>query len=653
MADIKLLDKSVWGKIAAGEVVEKPASIVKELVENSIDAKAKNITIEIRDGGTTLISILDDGIGIKKDQLKLAFLPHATSKLKDIDDLYNLQTMGFRGEALASICAVSKVELTTKTSDEDIGNKIVMQGGEEISLTEIACNTGTNIKVTNLFYNTPARAKFLRKNKTEENDITSYVEKLMLSHKDISFKYIVDDKMIYNTTNCSLLDIIYTIYGKDVAENMIEVDYKKDDYHIYGYISKPTHSKSNRTYQSLFVNNRYCINQLISASISRAYENFMMKGKFPVYVLFLDLPTNCVDVNVHPNKLEVKFDNSQHIYGLFNDAVFLALSKQTHIVEALEDEKYSTFENYPAGNSTIFNKVEKDEGISFSDEEQNNNECENENDSNSYESEINYNDNISNYAKTILSNNQSSQEYTPKETYIFTDTKPDFQLSKGDLDESESLKNAFKEQKEQATYQKLFDSEKRIIGIAFKTYIIVEKDDCLYLIDQHAGHERFLFDKFMKQVENNDILVQNLLVPYILNVNSKEQEYLENNLDLLRSYGFDIEYFGSNSYKISSIPMLLQNVNLKEYFEDVLSDMNTRVKKPNEIVRRMIATMACKAAVKAGNTLSSEEVDILLNMLKENNNTLLCPHGRPIVIVFERNQLEKMFKRIVSWKSLL
>lgn len=650
MADIKLLDKSVWGKIAAGEVVEKPASIVKELVENSIDAKAKNITIEIKGGGTTLISILDDGIGIKKDQLKLAFLPHATSKLKDIDDLYNLQTMGFRGEALASICAVSKVELTTKTCDDDIGNKIVMQGGEEISLSEIACNTGTNIKVTNLFFNTPARAKFLRKNKTEENDITSYVEKLMLSHKDISFKYIVDDKMVYNTTNCSLLDIIYTIYGKDIAENMIEIDYKKDDYHIYGYISKPTHSKSNRTYQSLFVNNRYCINQLISASISRAYENFMMKGKFPVYILFLDLPTNCVDVNVHPNKLEVKFENSQHIYGLFNDAVFLALSKQTHIVEALEDEKYSSSGFTSFDETPIFNKVEKDEGISFSDEEQTkseDNQYDKEN-NDTYESEINYNDNISNYAKTTTSNNQSSQIYTPKETYIFTDSNIE---EKQKI--NESLQNEIKEQKEQVTYQKLFDSQKKVIGIAFKTYIIVEKDDNLYLIDQHAGHERFLFDKFMKQVENNDILVQNLLVPYILNVNNKEQEYLENNLGLLRSYGFDIEYFGSNSYKISSIPMLLQNVNLKEYFDDVLGDMNTKVKKPNEIVRRMIATMACKAAVKAGNTLSNDEVDILLNMLKENNNTLLCPHGRPIVIVFERSQLEKMFKRIVSWKSLL
>lgn len=634
MSDIKLLDKSVWGKIAAGEVVEKPASIVKELVENSIDAHANNITIEIKDGGTSLISILDDGIGIKNEQLKLAFMPHATSKLENINDLYTLQTMGFRGEALASISAVSRVSLITKTADEDVGHKIVIEGGEEISLTEIACNSGTNIQVTDLFFNTPARSKFLRKNKTEENDITTYVEKLMMSHPNINFKYIVDNKMIYNTTNCSLLDIIYTIYGKEVAENMIEVDYKKDNYRVHGYISKPTHSKSNRTYQSLFVNNRYCINQLISASVSRAYENFLMKGKFPVYVLFLDLPTNCVDVNVHPNKLEVKFENSQHVYGIFNDAVFFALSQQTHIVDVLQ-EKNNCLE---CEDLPTFNKIQEDEGISFSSKPNN---FEYHNNESTFESEINYNDNISNKNLSEISFNQSFEHFEmPKETNIYTQPMQAFEQEK-----QQEIKS--NEQKEQETYQKLFDSQKRIIGIAFKTYIIVEKDNNLYMIDQHAGHERFLFDKFMKQVESNDIIVQNLLVPFILNVNTKEQEYIERNLELLKSYGFDIEYFGSGSYKISSIPMLLQNVNLKEYFDEVLSDLNAKTKKPNEIVKRMIATMACKAAVKAGNTLSDEEIEKLLQMLKENNNTLLCPHGRPIVIMFERSQLEKMFKRIV------
>ena len=638
MSDIKLLDKSVWGKISAGEVVEKPASIVKELVENSIDAKAKNITIEIKNGGTTYISVSDDGTGIKKDQISLAFTPHATSKLVEINDLYKLQTMGFRGEALASISAVSKVSLITKTQDEQVGHKVYTCGGEEISFSEIACNTGTNIVVEDLFFNTPARAKFLRKNKSEENDITMYVEKLMLSNPNINFKYVVDDKLVYNTTNCSLLDIIYTIYGKDIAENMIEVNYQKGDCKVYGYISKPSYCKSNRTYQSLFVNGRFCINQIISASISRAYETFLMKGKFPIYVLFLSLPTDSVDVNVHPNKLEVKFENSQHIYGLFNDAVFNALSTQTHIVDALKDENSEEETNK---TPFIFNKVEKNEGISYS-EQQDYNETTNEiskNDVN-YVSEINYNDKVMENASKITFNQSLECFKMPQEVDIFPTIQP-INIQTQKIFE-------LNEQKEQNDYKKLFDSQKRVIGVAFKTYIIVEKDDNLYMIDQHAAHERFLFDKFMKQLENSEIMVQNLFEPYILNVNAKEQEFIENNLDTLQSYGFDIEFFGSGSYKISSIPMLLQNVNIKEYFEDMLKDLNFKVKKPNEIKRRMIATMACKAAVKAGNVLSNEEIEKLLELLRENNNTLLCPHGRPVVIMFTEKELEKMFKRIVS-----
>lgn len=638
MSDIKLLDKSVWGKISAGEVVEKPASIVKELVENSIDAKANNITIEIKDGGTTYISVSDDGNGIKKDQISLAFTAHATSKLTEIDDLYKLQTMGFRGEALASISAVSKVSLITKTKDEQVGQKVCVNGGEQVSCSEIACNRGTNIIVEDLFFNTPARAKFLRKNKSEENDITSYVEKLMLSNSNINFKYIVDNKLVYNTTNCSLFDIIYTIYGRDIAENMIEVNYQKGDYIVYGYVSKPSYCKSNRTYQSLFVNGRYCINQIISASISRAYETFLMKGKFPIYVLFLTLPTDSVDVNVHPNKLEVKFENSQHIYGLFNDAIFNALSTQTHIVDALKDENV---EETISETPFVFNKVEKNEGISYTDQ-QDYNESASKNSQNDedYASEINYNDKIIEGASKISFKQSLECFKMPQEVDIF----PSIQQVN-----TPTIKNfELNEQKEQENYKKLFDSKKRVIGVAFKTYIIVEKDDNLYMIDQHAAHERFLFDKFMKQVENSEVMVQNLFEPYILNVNTKEQEFIEDNLILLKSYGFDIEFFGSGSYKISSIPMLLQNVNIKEYFEDMLKDLNFRVKKPNEIKRRMIATMACKAAVKAGNVLSDVEIEKLLELLKENNNTLLCPHGRPVVIMFTEKELEKMFKRIVS-----
>lgn len=636
MADIKLLDKKVWGQIAAGEVVEKPASIIKELVENSIDAGANNITIEIKEGGTKLISITDDGCGIKKDQIELAFLPHATSKLKDINDLYSLNTMGFRGEALASISAVSYVELITKTADEDIGNKITLEGGEKTSFTEIASTTGTQIKVENLFYNTPARAKFLRKTKTEENDITNYVEKLMLSNPNIKFKYIVDDKLIYNTTNCSLIDIIYTIYGKDASSNMIEVNYKKGDYSIYGYISKPTFCKSNRTYQTLFVNKRYCINQMISVSIANAYETFLMKGKFPMYVLFLQMPQNSLDVNVHPNKLEVKFENSQLIYGLFNNAVYEALSRQTFIKDVINDENDNI---QMQTDNTQFNKILPNEGVSFIDkiiEKRHNEElgveC----------SEIHKLDDVYTDDKKIKFE-QSTTYDNPVTVNIFEDKKEDKE------DVNYSLKNFISnnEKNEQVRYESLFKTTRKIIGVAFNTYIIVEEQDTLYLIDQHAAHERQLFDKFMEQVNSEDVQVQDLLVPFMLYVNEYESEFIENNIELFNSYGFSIENFGKNCYRVISIPLLLNEINLTDYFDEIFSNLSGFVKKPQEVIRNNFATMACKSAIKAGKVLSEKEINILLDKLKENKNVLLCPHGRPIVITLDKKQLEKMFKRIV------
>lgn len=638
MSDIKILDKSVWGQIAAGEVVEKPASIVKELVENSIDAGAKNITIEIKDGGTKLISIADDGCGIKSEQIELAFVPHATSKLRTIDDLYALNSMGFRGEALASIAAVSEVELATKTASDDIGYKIVLKGGEKQNFTEIATVTGTHIKVQNLFFNTPARAKFLRKNKTEENDITSYVEKLMLSHCNINFKYIIDDKLIYNTTNCTMLDIIYTIYGKEVAENMIEVNYKKGDYIVNGYVSKPTVCKSNRTYQSLFVNKRFCINQMISASISNAYETFLMKGKFPVYVLFLTLPKDSVDVNVHPNKLEVKFENSQHIYGLFNNAVYDVLTNQTHIKEGMANQEDIVHNNF------VFNKVESFEGVSFDNQKAENTSTltqkpetavitTNDN-SEEYVSEIYNTDNAFKNDTILVFNQEPEYLKKPLESY-FTELKENM------VDINSNT------QQEQVIYDNLFDTTKKVIGVAFNTYIIVESENILYFIDQHAAHERQLFDKFIKQVENNDIPVQELLVPYIMNVNNYEAEFIDKNINILLEYGFSIDEFGKNCYRVTSIPLLLNGINLKEYFDEIFTNLNGLIKKPYEVIRDYFATKACKAAVKAGNVLSDKEIAILIHELKENKNTLLCPHGRPIVITFDKKQIEKMFKRIV------
>ncbi len=643
MPDIKVLEKSVWSKIAAGEVVEKPASIVKELVENSVDAGAKNITIEIEGGGIKKISVTDDGCGIKADQLETAFLPHATSKLSKIEDLNNLHSMGFRGEALASIAAVSKVKLISKTSQDSIGQKIELEGGEKVSITEIASNNGTKIVVTDLFYNTPARAKFLRKPKTEENDITSYVEKLMLSHVNINFKYIVDDKIIYNTTNCSLLDIIYTIYGAEISSNMIEVNYKKGDYAVTGYISSPVVAKSNRTYQSLFVNNRYCINSTISASISNAYETFLMKGKFPVYVLFLHMPPNSVDVNVHPNKLEVKFENSQQIYMLFNNAVFEALSRQTHIKDGfafnhVESEQENSLDTVTDKTQTEQIDLDNNEQISTKQ-----NKSIDELNGISFTEQQNYEKNLQDFWNNKKPDDLVfSRSFAPMEVTIDSDNN----TNKSNAFESPSY-NILDEQKEQLKYQSLFNPQRIIVGVAFDTYIIVQEEDNLYFIDQHAAHERQLFDKFMAEVDAEDIQVQQLLVPYILRINDAEYSFLENNLDLLNSYGFDITPFGHNTFKVNSIPMLLNDINLRDFFNEMFSNLNGLVKKPHEVLRHEFATMGCKAAIKAGYRLSEKEINILLDTLKQQKTTLLCPHGRPIVVTFDKKQLEKMFKRIV------
>ena len=364
MAKIELLPKNVYNQISAGEVVEKPASIIKELVENSIDAHAKNITIEIKNGGIDYISVSDDGIGIAADDVELAFMAHATSKIRTFEDLSTLNSMGFRGEALASISSVSKVEMATKTQDQELGVKVKLEGGELVEKTEVASVTGTKIIVNDLFYNTPARAKFLRKPKTEEGDITTYVEKLMLSNIDINFKYIIDGVQKYNTTNCSLLDVIYTIYGKEVAQNVLEVNYSNGNYNISGYISKPTIAKNNRTYQSLFVNRRFCTNSVINAAISKSYEEFLMKGKFPLYVLTLTMPQDSLDVNVHPNKLEVKFDNTNKIFMLFTEAVSKTLYSDSHLRLVEDDDGNAS--DFSSVNEITLPKLDNSEGVSFS-----------------------------------------------------------------------------------------------------------------------------------------------------------------------------------------------------------------------------------------------------------------------------------------------
>lgn len=627
MSKINILDSSIFNRISAGEVVEKPASVVKELVENSIDSGATSITIEIVEAGIKEIKITDNGCGIEFDDLQSAFLPHATSKIKEIDDLDGISTLGFRGEALASIGSVSMVTLQSKTKDCEFGGKIEVEGGKINKPVECACVDGTTISVKNLFFNVPARAKFLKTNKTEEASITTFVTRLILANPKISFKYVADGKIVYQTTGKDLHEAIYTIYGKEAINNIIPLNYKTGNVSVDGYICKPSFCKPNRTYQTLMVNGRYVVNQLISTAIFNAYENFVMKGRFPFFVLNIQVPFEDVDVNVHPNKLEIKFKPSLNMFGIVNNAVANELLQLNNVFEgeinSITDDVVKTESNVEfakiiGGHS--FSTLEKSEKNEICDIEP---------------------------VKTATIFSSQTTNFSPQtsmKTFHSDNDNIYYNLFKRvnskDIVQEDILLNKDENNETNISYAS------RIVGTLFNTYILLEKDDELYLIDQHAGHERVLFDNYKKQFEEKTLVRQELLVPYIFNVNHEEADLLLSELETINSLGFDIEPFGNNTFKITNVPLILQSINLKDFIEDSLKNIN-KVSKTNEVIKDFIATKACKAAVKGGQQLSDNEINYLLNKIYEEKTTLLCPHGRPVCVKMTKDQIEKMFKRKV------
>ena len=640
MGRINLLDESVFNKIAAGEVVEKPASIVKEFIENSLDAKATDIIIEIENGGIDKIKVVDNGIGIHPDDVKSAFLPHATSKIKTTEDLSNILTLGFRGEALASIASVSKVKMQTKQAEFELGKVIEIEGGIIKNFSDDSLNNGTIIEVSDLFYNIPARRKFLRKSKSEESDITNLMVRYILANPKIKFTYIIDGEIYYKTNGTNLEDAIYLIYKKDCLNNLIKVDYSNDEISINGYISKPTYTKSNRTYQTLIINGRYVINSLISTSIQNAYGSSLMKGQFPFYVLNFNLPNNLLDVNVHPNKLDVKFENTQKVFGYFYTAISKTLLNFSEVKKIVDD-----FLDVSRERSKILEKLNKNhEGKSF-------NQTENL-DIQSKKDEI-----LKTYA------NLTTKEYTFNDSPILSKV---LETQLNNLDKVEEVnidnknvqndlpkvENVVPSQNNFTTKQEIFESvnklDYKIIGTVFETYILIEINSSLYVFDQHACHERINYDKLLKELDAKNIALQPLLIPYILNTNSLEAEFLEQNIDNLNELGFEISLFGDKCYKISTVPQVLATINLKEFFADLFGDLNSYKKlTTKDILKEKLSQKACKASVRAGDKLSENDIQILLNIMKENNMTLACPHGRPAVIEITKNELEKWFKRKV------
>lgn len=596
-----MLSPMVFNRIAAGEVVEKPCSVVKELVENSIDSGATSISVSVERGGLGKIEVTDNGSGIEFDDLKNALLAHATSKISKLEDLDNIGTLGFRGEALSSIASVSEIEIISKTSDCEFGGKIKCLFGHMEELTQIASIDGTRISVKNLFHNVPARLKFVRKDKTEENDITNYMARLILANPHISFSYVADGKQVYKHKASDLKTAICDIYGEEIGKDLIEVNQTRGNMTLHGYISRPEIAKANRTYQTLIINGRYVINYMISSAISNVYEDYLMKGKFPLYVLCLDLPHDEVDVNVHPSKLEVKFENSGAIFSLFSDACFHALHETDFTttpaspIEEVETDNFIKFSAPTVERVTLG----VNEGVSFQNEEKT-------------DENITFNSKTSLLSEIILKQVQGEDKSLYKQDEFFRVEEPT-----------------------------------RILCTLFDTYILLQKGDDIYLVDQHAAHERLNYDKLKQRLETMTNISQSLVLPVIINVNNQEDNFLQENQQVFEQIGFKIEEYGKCCYRVFEIPFVLAGKDINEYFQDVFKNLNTFVNKPLDFIKDDLCQKACKSSVKAGNKLTNEEIKILIDSLATNKSTLLCPHGRPIIVKLTRTDIEKWFKRIV------
>jgi len=600
---IRLLETSVANKIAAGEVVERPASIVKELIENSIDAGSTSVTIEITNGGVSSIRITDNGCGIPADEVATAFLRHATSKISSEEDLFNIMTLGFRGEAMASIAAVAKVQLLTRVKGSDYGCEILINGGEVERISEAGCPEGTNIIVRELFYNTPARKKFLKKPSIEAGYIGDIISRLILAYPTISFKYICDQKTLFHSPgDGSMLSALHCVYGKQTAASVIPVDFVRDEIRIYGYIGNRDIQKSNRTYQTLFVNDRYIKNNLISAAAAAAYEGRLNVGKFPFFALRIDMPPAFVDVNVHPNKMEVRFADGLPMYSLVLSAVESALQTHQEVPKLYEQE-----------------------------EEQHNTISE------------------------VQSIAQLPQEYSKEEKkpiqltdYIANISNVHDSGDSIDLLTQREYKNIQITMPTQNTMQEIhMDESYKVLGQLFLTYIIIENGTEAYIIDQHAAHERLLYERLYAQMNKNEVVSQNLLMPQVVTVNHNEYHLLEGLLPLLQELGYDIEPIGGLSFGIKAVPLTLGQSDTVGMLTNLL-DESSGIKhyKTADIKREKLMQMACKSAVKAGDVLTNAEISELMRLISSEQVPLSCPHGRPILIKLTQRELELRFKRI-------
>ena len=658
---INILDKGTIDKIAAGEVVERPASIVKELLENSIDAGSSSITVEIKNGGIDLIRITDNGCGIDSKEVKTAFLRHATSKIVSDKDLISIKSLGFRGEALSSIAAVSRCEIITKTRDELTGVRYYMEGGVEVEFEEIGAPDGTSIIIRDIFYNTPARRKFLKTSSTEGAHISELVEKMAMSNTDIAFKFISNNQVKLQTNgNGNLKDIIYQLYGKEISKALCAVDYEKDGVKIKGVIARPEVTRSSRSLENIFVNGRYIKDNIISKAVEDGFGDRLMQHQYPFCALSFYLEG--VDVNVHPRKMEVRFSDGNHIYNCTKEAVEEIFKLQSSIREVpvgkdTANEK-KVFINTPEPfenrrRDIDFNKSAKSDEIQWT-----------------IPKETNYNPQ-NDYAllKDDVSNNSSDKstgyyrdfEYAAGARDVSKDSSSVIQTVENSAGEniSDNLNTVHANSeadtlsaRPSASQLSFFDTEAKkyikVIGQVFDTYWIVQLRNEMYIIDQHAAHEKVMYERLLKESKDNKISSQMINPPIIVTLTDLEQDVLIKHMDEFRAAGFDIEEFGGKEYKINSIPNIFPSIPKAELFNEMLADStNYDIISPSELILAKTASMACKAAIKGNMRISLMEANDLFDELLSLDNPYNCPHGRPTIIKMSKQEIEKKFKRIV------
>ena len=689
MGKIVLLDELTINKIAAGEVIERPASVVKELVENSIDAGATNITVEIQNGGISKIRIIDNGSGMSKDDLEFAFERHATSKIRKADDLENVKSMGFRGEALASIAAIAHVELGSKTEDDSIGHKIVVEGGKILEIEDSASQKGTTITVSNLFFNTPVRYKFLKKDFTEAGYIEDAVTRIAIANPNIAIKLINENKTIIQTNgNGDLKTVIYTIYGKEIAEGLLEVNYEYEGIKVTGAIGKPEIARNNRSYQMFFVNKRYIKDKTLSAGVEQAFKGLIPIGKYGVVVLNIEIEPNKIDVNVHPTKLEIRFQEEQKVFKAIYHSVKDTLLKGDLVkeverepiveerklevnqepakleenqikTEQVVEPKVETEDIKKSGFMGLFKKKEKDADEFI------------ENYSTNRLQEIFAQKNVGQPEKVEIPTqeqkdkmediierqkeleNPKVEEPTSKdfdEMYVKTFGK----LPETQKIEEDSNKIDVKTLKEVGNISVFEEKENynaipkyKFIGALFSTYLVIEMKDEIYIIDQHAAHERVMYEKVKKNFYNNmEKDSQIMLLPDIIELSHKERAIVKENTELFKKAGFIIEEFGDNTIRLIGVPSLCMDLDTKELFLEILDEIDTvAITAKQEKEDKFISTIACKAAVKANMKLTNEEVDTLMRQLLVLPNPFTCPHGRPTAIKMTRYDIERKFNR--------